>query len=85
MFGSEFIELIEALMFDTLNISEPAFGKLLNTIKSRCLKLYCNNLRKCTACKIKPLKKAICELIELEIKLHKEIYEAREKEIFNKN
>lgn len=63
---------------------ERAVYTLINQLQAF-RQTYCNNLRKCTSCKIKPLKKAICELIELEIKLHKEIYEAREKEIFNKN
>ena len=61
---------------------ERAVYTLINQIQAF-RQTYCNNLRKCTDCKIKPLKKAICELIELEIKLHKEIYEVRKKEISN--
>ena len=61
---------------------ERAVYTLINQIQAF-RQTYCNNLRKCTDCKIKPLKKGICEIIELEIKLHKEIYEAREKEISN--
>lgn len=61
---------------------ERAVYTLINQIQDF-RQTYCNNLRKCTDCKIKPLKKAICELIELEIKLHKEIYEVRKKEISN--
>ena len=63
---------------------ERAVYTLINQLQAF-RQTFCNNLRKCTTCKIKPLKKAICELIELEIKLHKEIYEVRKKEIFNKN
>ena len=61
---------------------ERAVYTLINQIQAF-RQTYCNNLRKCTACKIKPLNKAICKLIELEIKLHKEIYEVRKKEISN--
>ena len=61
---------------------ERAVYTLINQIQAF-RQTYCNNLRKCTDCKIKPLKKAICELIELEIKLHKELYEVRKKEISN--
>ena len=61
---------------------ERAVYTLINQIQAF-RQTYCNNLRKCTACKIKPLKKAICELIEIEIKLNKEIYEVRKKEISN--
>ena len=63
---------------------ERAVYSLINQIQAF-RKTFCNNLRKCTTCKIKSLDKAICEIVELEIKLHKEIYEAREKEILNKN
>ena len=63
---------------------EKAIFSLINQIQAF-RQTFCNNLRKCTQCKIKPLKKAICEVIELEIKLNKEIYEEREKEISNKN
>lgn len=63
---------------------ERAVCRLINNIQDF-RQTFCDNLRKCTTCKIKSLNKGICEIIELEIKLHMEIYEAREKEIFNKN
>lgn len=63
---------------------EKAIYSLINQMQAF-RKTFCDNLRKCTQCKIKPLKKAICEVIELEIKLHKEIYDEREKEVSNKN